>query len=177
MAKQVFCNTNIMILSFFLVFIPSCGTQRKYIAIDIQLKNHSLVQEYVQNPAYKTEFHDTDILLQRKNLGKRYTIMYLLSHKKEKNVTDSLFLFEVEAQNAKNTVVFPRTPSPLTPLMRAYYPEQTSKVYANTTAERLNYLYTNYAQKTWITILDTALCDKKWNKKLMRSKLYIIKMI
>jgi hypothetical protein len=167
------CNSMSII---FLVFMYGCTTQRKHIAIDLQLKNHALVQQYIQNPVYKIDFHDTDILLQRKNLGKKYELMFLLSHKKYGEVVDSLALFEVDNQNNKGIIVFPRTPSPLTPLMSAYYPSSSSKVYANTTAEMLNYLQTGYAGKTWITALDTGLCEKRWKKNLLHEKIYLIKV-
>lgn len=163
----------ILLIAFF--SITACSSEKKYVAIDLMLKNYPAIQQYINQPAYRTEFHDTDILLQRRSLGKKYAYMYLLSSVRSPQVTDSLTLFEVDNQTNIQTVVFPRTPSPLTPLMELYYTAHTPKVYANTTAEMLNYLHTGYAQKTWVTLLDTGLCDKKWRKTLLSEKIYVIK--
>ncbi|MCS7076609.1 MAG: hypothetical protein NZ455_07870 [Bacteroidia bacterium] len=122
---------------------------------------------------YRVEFHDSDVLLQRRALGREYEVMYVISHQRGKNTVDSLILFEVDNRRVVQRVVFPRTPCPLTPLMNAYYPKTLPRVYANTTAERLNYLYTDYAQKTWITVLDTGLCSPLWRKSVMVQKLFI----
>lgn len=169
-------NKTVFMMFWVVFYTVACNTPRKYIAIDTQLKNYPAVQQYIDNPAYKPEFHDTDILLQRKSLGKKYTIMYLLSAVKNKNVIDSLTLFEVDNQINNEIIVFPRTPSPLTLLMDTYYSKDIPRVYANTTVEMLNYLYTDYAQKTWIMALDTNLCDKKWARKMLSQKIYVVKL-
>lgn len=150
--------------------------EKKSIAVDIQLKKYSLIQQYLKDETYKVDFQDTDILLQRKNLGKIYTCMYLLSDKKHAHVIDSLYLYEVENGQGKERIAFPRTPCPFTPLMDAYYSPNIPRVYANTTAERLNYLQTFYATKTWITSLDTVLCIKEWKKTRLNQKIYVIKI-
>lgn len=168
--------SRIFILFWTVLNIIACRLPKKTIAADTQLKNHTVIQQYIDNPAYKVEFHDTDVLLQRKSLGKKYEAMYLLSSVKNTSVIDSLTLFEIDNQNNSQKIVFPRTPSPLTPLMNEYYSKETSRVYANTTAEMLNYLNTGYAQKTWLTALDTNLCHKKWIKKLLPQKIYLIKL-
>jgi hypothetical protein len=167
----------IVLIAFLVVSCTiACNTPKKHIAIDMQLKNHPAVQQYINNPVYKPEFHDTDVLIQRKNLGKKYAAMYLLSHIKDTQAIDSLILFEIDNQNYNQKIVFPRTPSPLTPLMEAHYTKNTARVYANTTAEMVNYLYTNYAQKTWVFAPDTNLCDKKWKKYPLTQKIYVIKV-
>lgn len=173
-----FFYSNQMVFVFVTIYFctSACMPSKKYVAVDLMLKNYPIIQQYVNNPNYKVEFHDTDILLQRKNLGKKYTYMYLLSSTKTLYTIDSLTLFEIDNQNNKETIAFPRTPSPLTPLMNAYYSSHSPKVYANTTAEMLNYLDTGYAQKTWITALDTSLSNKKWVKKQLSQKIYLVRL-
>ncbi|MCS7028813.1 MAG: hypothetical protein NZ519_08610 [Bacteroidia bacterium] len=152
----------------------SCQEPYKRIGADLTLKHHPILASY-RNGNFKIELHDSDILLQRKFWGRRYEELYILSHQKTQYTVDSLILFEVDNGQSFKRIVFPRTPSALTPLMNAYYDKNTPRVYANTTVERLNYLKLNYAQKTWVTELDTNLCPDSWKKTLLGYKLFIDK--